>query len=435
VVAVVAEEPVVIVSCDTHVGPRLADLRSYCPAAYLDEFDAYCRAREESGNPAVNPVRRQMAKFEHSPETDEWIRRQYRNREIAGHHDVHARLRDMDDDGIAAEVVFHGSQNEEPMPLIPGGTDFFFNPTGEDLEAVAVGQHIYNRWLADFCSVEPDRHAGVAHLPMWDVDRAVAELEWAREAGLRALNFPVPRPGILPYDDPEWEPFWSACEALGMSLNTHAGGGDLSQFNGPYAVCLMQFEIGGWPARRALHRMVFGGVFERHPKLKLVLTEQNGDWWRMTMREYDSSYKTHRWQIVDQVPKPPSEYCRESVFIGASFLASFEAETAAREGYATNVMWGSDYPHAEGTYQVPLHANDPNTTRLSLRHTFSAVAPADIVAMIGDNAVRVFGLDRHELTRVAARIGAPTFAELASPVDVVPAGINSLGFRTLGPWG
>ena len=114
-----------------------------------------------------------------------------RNQQTDGHHDVHARLRDLDYDGVAAEVIFHGSQNGEPIPFQSFGP-FLGYEKGDNLELLGVGYHIYNEWLADFCSVEPERHVGLAHLPMWDVDAAVREAEWARGAGLRGVNFPAP---------------------------------------------------------------------------------------------------------------------------------------------------------------------------------------------------------------------------------------------------
>ena len=72
---------------------------------------------------------------------------------------------------------------------------------------------IYNRWLADFVSQAPHRHIGLAQLPMWDLEAAVAEVEWAHEAGLRGVNFPAMREGELPeYNKRVWEPLWSVCE-------------------------------------------------------------------------------------------------------------------------------------------------------------------------------------------------------------------------------
>src|SRR5439155_19306644 len=98
----------------------------------------------------------------------------------------------------------------------------FFSPTASahDLELVTVGQRMYNKWLSEQCSVQPERHVGLANLPMWDVEAAIRELEWASSVGLRGVNFPAPKPGIKPYDHPDWEPFWAACEERGMTLAT-----------------------------------------------------------------------------------------------------------------------------------------------------------------------------------------------------------------------
>ena len=90
--------------------------------------------------------------------------------------------------------------------------------TEGDLELIRAGYRIYNRWLADFVSVQPERHIGLAYVPSWDIDLAVQEVEWAAEAGLRGVNLPAGRRGIREYDDPLWEPFWSACEDGGLNF-------------------------------------------------------------------------------------------------------------------------------------------------------------------------------------------------------------------------
>ena len=220
VTAIDPNERVVIVSCDTHIGPRLReDLREYCPKHYLDDFDDFTTYVEEKGGTrgldALNA-------------TD-------------GHYDPHARIRDLDADGTAAECIFHGSQNGQPVPFIISDPSLGATTMGRkydvSYEHAAVGRHIYNEWLADFCSVEPERHVGLAHLPMWDIDASIAEATWAREHGLRAVNFPVEAgpvtelkrsrfAGLHYYNDPIWEPFWAACEDLGMPLVSHGGAGD-----------------------------------------------------------------------------------------------------------------------------------------------------------------------------------------------------------------
>ena len=343
----------------------------------------------------------------------------------------------MDRDGIAAEVIFHGSQNGEPMPFLP---QLLGNNASFDIDPVLapVGERIYNRWLADFCSVEPERHVGLAHVPMWDIDAAVREVEWAAEAGLRGVNFPAPRHGVyLEYNDRAWEPFWSACQACDMTLATHVGVASPGRASGPEALALTSIEDGGYFARRAIWWMIFGGVFERHRDLHLVITESPGEWWTHTMVELDSTWLSQAdWNAAlrEQVPRRPSEYCASNVFVGASFLAPFEAARAVDEGYASQLLWGSDYPHIEGTWQYPADDDAEPITRAAQRNTFCGIPAAATRAMLGENAVRVYGLDASKLADVADRIAAPTLEDLAVPIESVPAGASPTAFRTFGAW-
>jgi predicted TIM-barrel fold metal-dependent hydrolase len=415
------QSPIVVVSSDTHIGPRLVDdLRPYCPASYLSRFDEFAAQMDQAREELYQKI---------GGRKTEGFRR---NHQTAGHYDMEARLRDLDREGVAAEVIFHGSQNEEAIPW--GTFVAFYGPSTDDLDLVAEGRSIFNRWLADAVSVQPERHVGLAHLPMWDIDAAVYEVSMAADAGLRGVNFPAPRPELLPYNDPAWDPFWAVCAERGLPLTTHSGAGNPKEWTGKEAGVLMALESGGWFSRRALHQMIFGGVFERHPDLTLVLTEQPGDWWAYTLREMDSAYISQRGLLSSHVPRLPSEYCRENVAIGASFLAHFEALDAVEAGYAEQVMWGSDYPHTEGTYQFQADESEPPMGRLAMRHTFAGIDGNSVRAMVGENAMRVYGLDRDRLQAVADRIGAPSLDELGTPIEEIPSDGGRLSFRTFGPW-
>jgi hypothetical protein len=97
-------------------------------------------------------------------------------------------------------------------------------------------------------------------------------------------------------------------------------------------------------------------------------------------------------------------------------------------------MWGSDYPHMEGTFQYPRSFDEPSVGRMAMRYTFAGLPDDAICDMAGENAVRVYGLDRDELAKVAARIGAPTLTELGTPLDAVPEMGSAQAFRTVGAW-
>jgi predicted TIM-barrel fold metal-dependent hydrolase len=172
--------------------------------------------------------------------------------------------------------------------------------------------------------------------------------------------------------------------------------------------------------------MIFGGVFERHPNLKVVFTEQRVAWAIETLREYDSLYFADlynpEWRAL--WPRLPSKYFAEHCYIAGSFLAAFEAELRHEIGL-TNLLWGDDYPHVEGTWPRTL---------LNLRDTFAAIPEEDVRMILGENAIGVYDLDRDALVEVARGIG-PLPSAVAAPVDPaeIPAHPGST-FRRRGSW-
>jgi predicted TIM-barrel fold metal-dependent hydrolase len=394
------DQPAIVVSCDSHVGPKLVEhLRPYCPRQYLEQFDedVAAQAKQAEGMPAAMSARTA-----------------HPNLVLDGHWDPQARLRDMDGDGVAAELIWHFSQNGENLPWIGQGLGTVFK---HQIELGAVAYDIYNRWLADFCSEDPERLLGLVYIPAWDVDASIKTLEWAREAGLRCLNFPAPsRPGVKEYNDLVWDPFWSACTDLGFALSTHSSGGPFFDFTrGPGGMQIIAYEGGSWLARRGVWILTYGEVFQRHPDLKLVITEQVEGWYLPTMHELDSFYLT--FGLSGGLEKLPSEYIRQNVFLGASFISPWQAEDAVEHGYVDNVLWGRDYPHIEGVFQATREPGEEPMTKLALRHVFSRIPTSDALKILGRNSIKVFGLDEPYLQEVATRIGASTPAELAVAPD------------------
>jgi predicted TIM-barrel fold metal-dependent hydrolase len=430
--------PLVVVSCDTHIGPRLKeDLRAYCPSGLLEEFDAFARALDDRRAAAAAQGRN--VSFAGIAQGADWGVRKA-NLGTPGHFDMHQRMRDLDDDGVAAEVIFHDSQNGEPMPFT--GDAMFSRttvPSARDLALAFEGQKIYNRWLADQCTIEPERHIGLMYLPLWDTELAIEELRWGREHGLKAINFPSPKPYLEPYNNPAWDPFFSAVEAHEIAMCCH-GGAASSGGAFPGAMSIAKLEISMMSRICPMDHLVFGGVFERHPGLRFVVTESPGVWWNFVLKEMDSIYLTDCFSYgpaeKERVPRLPSEYANEQVFIGASFHARFEAEDAIEHGYADRVIWGSDYPHFEGTYQY--EASGPNGEPMNwaaLRFNYAGLPYEAVRGFLGGNALQAYDLDGQALQQVAARINAPTYADLnRDPVTEKPTDGGHLAFRTFGFW-
>ena len=187
--------------------------------------------------------------------------------------------------------------------------------------------------------------------------------------------------------------------------------------------------------------LVFGGVFERHPRLRLVTTESPGLWWQFVLKEMDSIYLTDTRSYgpaeKERVPRLPSEYAVEQVWIGASFHARFEAEDAIANGYADRVIWGSDYPHFEGTYQYDADRTERRADDVGLApvHLRRPAERRGRGTSLGGNAMNAYDLDYDALTKVAARINAPTYDDLNSAkVEERPKDSGHLAFRTFGFW-
>jgi predicted TIM-barrel fold metal-dependent hydrolase len=416
----------VVVSADSHVGPKMdTQLREYCPKEHLEDYNAWlAEVEEELRNPGpsfVSKLPDQVRSYaEHRGQED-------------GAWDIDVRLARMDEDGVAAEVMYHGTGVERIPFNRPQLVDIAVNPqvTGPQMEAVGV--RMYNRWLADAVSTAPARLIGLAQLPLASpLEVWVDEVRWAKSAGLRGVNLPAPRTGQRQYFDPYWEPLWSVCEELQMSLNTHSGSGDVLLFNAPpeFHYMYKQFET-GYFGRRHVHQMVLSGVFERHPSLKLAITEQAGHWVQGEIRDMESSY-VQRWasDLRKDVKKRPREVWATNCFVGASMMSDTEARLGLEPGgLELNLMWGRDYPHLEGTWPF---------TKKCMRKTFGGLPPEIIRPLIGGNAIRLYDLDIFELQPIADKIG-PTVGDLAEPLpaEEVPSDeeYQGFGFRTIGQWG
>jgi predicted TIM-barrel fold metal-dependent hydrolase len=404
------ETPYTVVSCDTHAGPSLEGvLRPYCPERYLGDFDEYAKVQRNFLGPEICFGDDEKYATTLSCE---------------GHHDPDARLRHMDESGVAAAVIFGGGQNHEAVPFLGMGFDAGSAATARDLRK--VGERIWNDWLTDYISAAPARLLGIMQAPLWDVEYAVEEIKRFHDRGLRAVNFPSPRPDFPAYNDPCYEPIWELCSERGLPLVSHSGGGEISLgAAGPGGMAIL-FSETQWMCRRHLPQLIFGGVFERHPGLKVVFTEQRVAWVPITLREYDSLFYSDMHDPAWHGPWPrlPSEYFREHCYIAGSFLAPFEAALRHEVGLR-NLMWGDDYPHVEGTWP---------RTMLALRHTFCDVPEEDARLILGENATDVYGFDRAALNDVASRIG-PLPSQLVKPVDPseIPAH-PSTTFRRRGEW-
>ncbi|HEB90231.1 MAG TPA: amidohydrolase [Deltaproteobacteria bacterium] len=310
-----------------------------------------------------------------------------------GEFDPTTRLAELEADGIVAEVVF-----PQMAPFGAGLMQYRHPvPPEHNLEGIRA----YNRWLADLCKTNPGRHAGVALINVEDIDVTVKEIRNAKDMGLWGGVLLPTSTGDHPYyHDERYEPIWSVCEELGMPIQSHAGWSP-DYGDGPAATPMYISEVDMW-AHRPFTALLWSGAFERHPDLKYVLTETGCSWILETLRvlEFKADNPIFK-HFTKDLSLRPSEYFARQCFIGASFMPAHEGRDRHAIGL-DKLMWGSDYPHLEGTW--------PNTME-ALRETFGTYPEAEIRALLGTNAAEVYGFDLDALAPIAERIG-PTLSEL-----------------------
>lgn len=398
----------VVISSECHAGGSMELYREYLDPAWRDEYDAWRSTYVVEFPDLRDP-------------TSEAYRR---------NHDGALRQRDLEAEGIVGEVLFPNT-----IPPFFARHGLIESPPSDAHEFARswAGLRTHNRWLADFCEELPGRRAGVAQLWLADLGLARAEVEWIKASGLfGGILLPIPAHNgpEPPLHAPHYEPFWSLCEDLDVPITIHGGGGSPDEGWYPTSGAVL-FTTGGYYSLRPLAQLVMAGVFQRHPRLRVALTETGSNSWPVSLfahldwfvdrcrRVPHSHGANYGGAAVRNLSLRPSEYLARNVWQGASFLTRPDCALRHRIG-VDRMMWGSDYPHYEGTF--------PHS-RASLRWTFQGVDPDEVQQMVGGNVAAMYGFDVEALRPVADRIG-PTVAELAAPMveDDLPPGMWSEAF-------
>jgi predicted TIM-barrel fold metal-dependent hydrolase len=402
---------VVIISADCHAGPeRVSDYEDYTPEVHREALRDYVSAID-------------AFESERTVATGAGGRGGAVSRDDLGLWDMPTRTKRMDADGVVAEVIFpQGAVPFAPYPAVGPTRRIDWTASDEQRDS---GPEIYNRWLADFCSAEPEAHYGVAVIPASNIEASVRELARARESGLRGgISLPPVREDRT-YNDPRYDRLWAACQDYDMVLNIHGGAG--ISYSGGVEVLAINLSETDFFTRRALWFLIFSGVFERFPRLRLAITEQRAHWVPGLLAELDSIYRSARSaDLRAQLPRLPSEYFANNCFVGASFMSKPECDLRHQIG-VDRLMWGSDYPHAEGVWPW---------VREGLRWTFDGVEESEFRRLLGGNAISCYGFDPGRLGRRAEKVGPAVEAITRNPLAAPPddPGVElSWAFRST-PW-
>lgn len=248
--------------------------------------------------------------------------------------DVRQRLVDLDDQGIWAEVVF------------PSRGLWTAIITDRVLARECI--RTYNDWCAEQVNAISDRLLGAAIVSMLDTDDAVQELRRAAGMGFHAAFMATTPPEGRSFNDELWEPLWTEAEELGIPLCFHVGTGtDVKATRGPGGAVINYVET-FFPGQRTVAHLVASGALDRHPGLKVFIAEAGAAWVPALADRMDEAYRQHGFFVRPKLSELPSAYIYRQVY--TSFQHDHTAIEAVRSMGYNKVMWGSDYPHVEGTF-------------------------------------------------------------------------------------
>ena len=296
----------------------------------------------------------------------------------AGGYDPHEAIKDMDVDGVQAALLY------------PSQGLFLYKL--QDSALLSAVCRAYNNWLADFCNAYPDRLKGIAMLNLDDVQDGIGELERAARLGLAGAMISVYPLANRQYDRPEYDPFWAAAQDLGIPITLHTA----TQRPGPGLPVLSSNAVQGasqtatfranidyW-VRNSLADMIFSGVFEHYPSLKVVVAEFELAWVPHFLKQMDYVYTERHQQATYRFKNDliPSDFFHRNVRI--SFQEDDLGIQLRHIIGVDNLMWGSDYPHSESTW--------PRSQQV-LEEILAGVTEEEKVKIAGANAAKLYDID------------------------------------------
>jgi len=287
--------------------------------------------------------------------------------------DPAVRLEDMKLDGVVAEVLY---------------PTFVLGLFGQEQREQEAAFPVYNDWIADFCKQAPGKLWGVPCIPTYDIDFAIKEMQRCNDMGLLGgLVWQVPHPD-LPLTSDHYERLYAAAAEIGQPLHYHI----LTGF------CYFRFKregmekVGGSVNTKTADLMtnmfdlIWSGVFERHPKLKVVIAEGELGWAPFALQQYDYYYRRNTKPGHPnedfKISRLPSEIFEDHIYL--TFMDDFVGGQTLQYCGDKNCMWSSDYPHPNMTW--------PNS-RAFLARQIGNLDPEKQKRVLAQNCIDLYGLD------------------------------------------
>jgi predicted TIM-barrel fold metal-dependent hydrolase len=287
------------------------------------------------------------------------------------------RREDQERDGVEAEVIYG---------IIGISRGLFTNQGVGDAETLAAIYGAYNDYVAGFNRSMPGRFFGLGCLPTHDARLAAEEVRRCAMLGLKGAVF-VPWGSAMPVWHEMWDPMWSAAEETDLVISFHVFEGGGATVGYEVKGLRRPDVIGSWTVVAPLQMdeicvsVILSGVCERHPRLRLVLGESGIGWLPYVLERLDDTYEE---RLADdlRLPLPPSAYFKRQMY--ATFQKDFHGVRAMAQLAPDNVMWGSDYPHRDGTWPF---------SRKAIEEQFRDIPEPIARKMLWENVRRVYRID------------------------------------------
>jgi predicted TIM-barrel fold metal-dependent hydrolase len=397
-----------LLSSDGHLEVRPERWSPFLPADYRSRAPRTIKLPDGSDAIAVEgqpPQRATFIDLRAGRTNEDWQPFGITVEDTAGVGPPEQRLREQDQDGLGAEVLF-------PNMLL--GPRLWRTIADDGLYRACV--RAYNDWLGqEYCAASRDRLIGLGVIPWTNLQDALAELRYCRDLGLKGVNLGVFPSGKV-FPTPEDDAFWAEALAMNMPVAVHVAfdrtgpraaqptyeypgvGPEMLQKIGPrkFVDWVALPFLGAAPAL-SLSQLAISGLFDRFPKLRIFFAETRLGWVPFWMEAADYWFERHRhWakRLLNVAPpqRLPSEYVRDHILFSIQPVERVAIELRAHFG-PDSVMFATDFPHIESDW--------PNTRPIAEK-LFANVPPTEAFKIGAGNMLSFFRLENTTMAKAVA---------------------------------